>query len=399
MDITRRTLVRSTLLAAGWASSGHLLSACSNSADYATTPLSNMENIGALLAEDRNGIRLPPGFSSKVIAQSGQPVIAGDPFLWGASPDGGACFAQQDGSWIYVCNNELGGNAGGVSAIHFDRTGAPQSAYPILTGTSRNCAGGKLPYGRWLSCEETPTGQVYECDPTGKKPAIVRPLLGVFRHEAAAYDLENHHIYLTEDRPDGKLYRFVPGNFRPDGYADLSSGHLEVAEIVDVVTGAAVWHRLPDPEAHKEETRFQVAEATSFAGGEGIEYHEGKVYFTTKISNQVHVYDTQKQRFSVLYDKKEHDPAILSGVDNIHLNSHGDIFVAEDGGDMQVVVITKGGNIKPLLEIPSHRASEITGPAFSPDLKHFYFSSQRGASGSVFDGTTYQITGPFFISS
>jgi len=41
-------------------------------------------------------------------------------------------------------------------------------------------------------------------------------------------------------------------------------------------------------------------------------------------------------------------------------------------------------------------ASEIAGPAFSPDGTRLYFSSQRGTSGQSSGGITYEISGPFF---
>ena len=42
-------------------------------------------------------------------------------------------------------------------------------------------------------------------------------------HEAAAVDPVRQHVYLTEDQPDGGLYRF-----RPTTWGDLSAGTLEV---------------------------------------------------------------------------------------------------------------------------------------------------------------------------
>ena len=53
---------------------------------------------------DENGVRLPAGYSSRIIAHSGHAVISGRDFSWHAAPDGGACFAANNGGWIYVCN-------------------------------------------------------------------------------------------------------------------------------------------------------------------------------------------------------------------------------------------------------------------------------------------------------
>ena len=54
---------------------------------------------GALQAADANGIMLPPGFTSRVIAVSGQQV-AGTGYTWHGAPDGGAAFSTPGGGWI-----------------------------------------------------------------------------------------------------------------------------------------------------------------------------------------------------------------------------------------------------------------------------------------------------------
>ena len=66
-------------------------------------------------------------------------------------------------------------------------------------------------------------------------------------------------------------------------------------------------------------------------------------------------------------------------MDNITANAAGELLVAEDGGDMQIVIIPKQGEVYPLLQVTGHDRSEITGPAFSPDGSRLFFSvSQRG---------------------
>lgn len=342
-----------------------------------------------LLAADPNGVRLPAGFSSRIVAESSISPLGGCEYVWHAAPDGGACFADEGGGWIYVSNSELDDNDGGAGALRFNAEGKLIDAYSILHGTSQNCAGGATPWGTWLSCEEIDKGRVWECDPLGVEAAVVRPALGVFKHEAVAVDSLNRKLYLTEDQVDGYLYRFTPFN-----YPDLSTGKLEAARVVDGETGKVEWLEINDPSASKKATRFQ-ASATKFNGGEGIAYSRGKVYFTTKGDNRVWVFDITSQVLSVLYDDSAYINPVLTGVDNVTVSSDGSLYVAEDGGDMQVVVIANDGSIYPLIELEGHDKSEIAGVAFSPDGSRLYFSSQRGKSGDALDGLTFEIRGPF----
>jgi hypothetical protein len=159
-------------------------------------------------------------------------------YFWHGAPDGGACFPDGNG-WIYVSNSELPFWLGGVSAVRFAFDGTITRAYRILSGTHNNCAGGAPPWQTWLSCEETDLGHVYEADPWGVKAAVRRPAMGRFKHEAAAVDPDHKVIYLTEDEPDGCLYRFVPTT-----WGDLSVGQLQV--LVER-PGSLRWEPVPDP--------------------------------------------------------------------------------------------------------------------------------------------------------
>ena len=93
---------------------------------------------GPLQPADANGLQLPAGFSSRVVATTGQ-VVAGTSYAWHTAPDGGATFATEDGGWIYVSNSES--SPGGAGMVRFDAGGQVVEARRILNGTTRNCAG------------------------------------------------------------------------------------------------------------------------------------------------------------------------------------------------------------------------------------------------------------------
>jgi len=357
-----------------------------------SSPLT-LGSIGDLQAPDKNGVRLPKGFSSRIVARSGHDYFG---YHWHPAPDGGATFAIDDGGWFYVSNNEMSKGRGGVGSLRFDKDGKLVDAYSILNNTSRNCAGGHTPWGTWLSCEEIKTGQVWECDPYGKKDPILRAALGRFNHEAIAVNTNTMQLYLTEDARDGCLYRYSSNSLdKLSGYPDLDNGFLEVAEIIKGEVGALRWHLLPDPQAKDTPTRKQVSQSTGFNRGEGIWFHQDAIFFTTTGNNRVYAYDIENNNLSIIYNAALYVSPVLTGVDNITSNISGELLVAEDGGDLQIVVITKSREPLPLLQLVGHDRSEITGPAFSPDGSRLYFSSQRGTTGRSEDGITFEITGPF----
>lgn len=350
-----------------------------------------LNSLGPLLPPDANGIMLPEGYRSRVVAETGKTPLPDGDYVWHAEPDGGATYAAQDGGWIYVSNSEVPATGGGVGALRFNSRGDLVDAYSILSGSSSNCAGGKTPWNTWLSCEEMDHGLVFECDPFGEKFAQVRPALGAFRHEAVAVDTLNDHLYLTEDEPDGCFYRFRPSKPLPD----LSSGILEVAEVIPQQgKQSVIWHKVADPQASSVLTRKQVASATPFKGGEGIGFFGTHIYFTTKGDNRVWVYDVKSSEIDVLYDIATSPNPILKGVDNLVITPAGDVIVAEDGGDNQLVALTPEGGVVPLLQVVGQDESELCGPAFDPSYKRLYFSSQNGFSNGG-PGITYEISGPF----
>jgi secreted PhoX family phosphatase len=380
----RRTFLRASVIGAGvTAFTGSLWGqAFAAPAQKGTSPY------GSLLSADANGIQLPSGFTSRVVARSRQ-VISGTGYTWHDAPDGGACFADGSG-WIYVSNSEISGS-GGASAIRFGSSGTVTSAYRILADTNRNCAGGATPWHTWLSCEEVDTGYVWETYPFGGT-AVRRAAMGRFNHEAAAADPVRQVIYLTEDKSDGCLYRF-----RPTTWGNLSSGTLEVLKAGSGTSGSFTWGVVPDPDGSPTATRNQVSGAKRFNGGEGCYYAGNTCWFTTKGDNRVWQLNLSSNTYELAYDDNlvSGGGAPLTGVDNIVGSRSGDLFVAEDGGNMEINIITPDDIVAPFLRINGQSSSEVTGPAFSPDGSRLYLSSQRGTSGSSAGGITYEVRGPF----
>jgi hypothetical protein len=406
--VSRRQLIVSGALAAGAvaASPGRLREALAVPARAGAGPY------GPLAPPDANGLMLPPGFSSRRIARGGS-TLAGYVFpIW---PDGQATFSTADGGWILVTNSEsLAPMGGGSSAIRFRPDGSIADAYRILAGTNANCAGGPTPWGTWLSCEEHDGGLVWECDPSGELVAQPRLALGEFKHEAAAVDPVGRRLYMTEDHADGGFYRFTPS-----AYPSLLEGLLEVAVVgADNSVG---WREVPDPVPLPTgpATRHQAPEMTRFNGGEGIWYDGGVVYFTTKGDKRLWGYDTRTGMLEVVFDHAVAPDSSLDAVDNVTVSADGEIFVCEDGGNMEIGLITAwpeaagsagcAGSgvceVSPFLRFTGSAhpstgtyASEVCGVVFDPSGTRMYCTSQRAHPPSAAvpgPGAVYEITGPF----
>ncbi|GAA1502167.1 DUF839 domain-containing protein [Dactylosporangium maewongense] len=379
-------MLRATVAGAG----GLALPFTAWSAAYAAPAQNAAGPYGALQAADANGIQLPAGFTSSVVARSRQ-TVPGTSYVWHDAPDGGAVIPNGTG-WIYVSNAETSsGSGGGASRLVFDASGAVVGASRILSGTNNNCAGGKTPWNTWLSCEEISLGRVWETYPLGGT-AVARPAMGRFKHEAAAADPVRRVIYLTEDETNGKFYRFVPTT-----WGDLSSGTLQVLVAGSATSGSFTWANVPDPDGSPTATRSQVSGAKSFNGGEGCHYADDTVWFTTKGDNRVWQVNLAGGTYELAYDDNLVSPgtAPLTGVDNVTGSTAGDLYVAEDGGNMEICLITPDDKISVFLRITGQSSSEITGPAFTPAGNRLYFSSQRGTTGASSGGITYCVTGPF----
>ena len=323
----------------------------SGSARCSTEARAAASSYGALGAADANGLRLPPGFPSRVIARANQPV-PGTAYPWHIFPDGQATFPAADGGWVLVSNSESVAPSGaGSSAIRFRADGAIADAYRILAGTNANCAGGGTPWGTLAVV----------------RGVRLRPRLGVRpaqrrqRHDPARPGHLQPRGRRRRHRHRRALHDRGPRRRRPlpvhaDAPGDLRSGAARVA--VDAGEGRLAFEPVPDPGAVFTPTRMQVPGTRTFSGGEGIWYDGGTVYFSTKGDNRVWAYDTATGALSTIYDKAAAGSgAPLSGVDNLTVNPAGEVFVCEDGGDMEICVIEPDGTVAPFLQLTGEAAA------------------------------------------
>jgi len=366
---------------------------------------------------DSSGLLLPAGFTSRVVAIGGE-VVGGTDFLWPPRSDGSGTIATADGGWIMVSNSNLVSvvppGVGSVSAIEFAPDGTVRSAYSILQGSQGNSGGCVTPWGTWLSCEEdglTDRGGVWECDLRGGG-ATIRPALGLFSHETVAIDPVEGRLYLTQPHPMGLLYRFTP-----IAAGDLSDGTLEACIVAD--DGSVSWAIVADPTGQTAKTRDQVPGARVFPGGGGAVTHGGWLYFTSKSDHSVHAIDLAAQRYRLIWKGNPEvagvDGAVLSGCDSLAMHAQsGDLLIGEDGGDLDVVLMTNQGEVAPLVRVvgAGAGATRVSGVAFDPTGTRLYLSVPRAITprsvGEIVPGQdpadfgggiVYEVTGPFRVGS
>lgn len=392
-------------------------------------------------------LALPKGFEYNVIGKVGTPMADGNKTP--ARHDGMATFQvgrelriirnhEVTNSGKPIAGSPIGANpydemaGGGTTTLVINpKTNELMRDFVSLSGTLVNCAGGRTPWGSWISCEETTLGKSVRTDSKGNQTGgfnqphgycfevfasannSVSPIplkaMGRFVHEAIAVDRKTGVVYLTEDAGSAGFYRFLPKrNKRLSEGGVLQILKIKGQDAFDTRKGqqtgmsfAANWVTIenPDPIEADLDPLAVYKEglskgAATFARLEGIWADEkGRIYFDATSggdakAGQIWLYEpTGKDEGNLTLLFESPSRQILDMPDNICLHPKNNLlFICEDsdyaelGGKPEnfVRILTENGKIADFAKniTENRESSEFAGSVFSKDGKTLFVNLQ-----------------------
>ena len=334
-------------------------------------------------------------------------------------------------------DDETPKQGGTTTTIYNPVTHETERQFLSLGGTEFICAGGKTPWGSWLSCEESTAGPgrfqidgaeykrdlrhgyVFEMPSSATELVKAVPLkdMGRFEHEAAAVHESTGIVYLTEDHRNSLFYRFIP-----DYPGQLQKGgRLQALAIIDQPSRkthnwaardmrvnerlATHWIDLHDVDSDTVDLRKRGAAggAATFARGEGLSVAGTEFAFTCTSGGQARlgqVFTYSPSPFEGTSDEQTapgglkliaegNERSLLKNCDNLTMAPWGDLLVCEDtdhhNGHCRLVGIRPDGT-QYLVANNAYSDSELAGVCFSPDGNILFLNIQ-------YPGMTIAITG------
>ncbi|MGH2554527.1 MAG: alkaline phosphatase PhoX [Actinomycetota bacterium] len=389
---------------------------------------------------------LPKGFNYRSFSYTGESMDDG--YTVPGRQDGMAAFRAGRGRIRLVRNHEVNGPGpaigdadkaydpmaqGGTTTLEISPHAENVRSWVSMNGTQLNCAGGAMPWGSWITAEETVNGPDVGNDFSGGDNSKLKQqhgyifevesswgpgqhemgepirMAGRFPHEAV--DWAGDHLYLTEDNfnfPSG-FYRYLPPVDPFVAGKLMDGGTLEMLAIdgewnAELHHGRSVGETLPVtwvtidqpdntfPEGTSNDEASQFVSRQGLAKGaaifsrlEGI-YAVGHVVYIVSTQGgdapgsppgggfgdgfgQVWRFDIPEQTLTLVYESPGKE--VLDLPDNLAVSPRGGILLCEDGTvDNFLRVVTEHG-----------------------DLWDFSKNAIQGREGEEFAGATFRPNG------